>query len=94
MRSTLTLLCAGVDPDCRAEADYCAANDYYGDGMCDRRCPRPDPDCAAEEIPPDVCLETYRYADGWCDAACTPIPTAAPSTTTPSPIGRSRCAVA
>ena len=27
------------------DTDYCAQNDWYGDGVCDEFCTEPDPDC-------------------------------------------------
>ena len=48
------------------EFDECLENGWYGDGVCDPFCPRPDPDCEGE----DWCEKEGLYGDGWCDPDC------------------------
>jgi hypothetical protein len=60
--------------------DLCAENGWYGDGICDADCPRPDPDCDPVGPPPeppgqpdDFCAAEGWYGDGVCDEDC-PLP--------------------
>lgn len=53
--------------------DFCADNNWYGDGECDTFCPQPDPDCDDTTEPeptvpgqdpepdPEATLETYHF---------------------------------
>jgi hypothetical protein len=55
---------SAVDTMCRqlglaAGCDLCEAQDWYGDGVCDSFCKRPDPDCAS----PASCSERFAGVD-------------------------------
>ena len=47
--------------------DECAANGWYGDGICDAFCYQPDPDCGEFF---DMCEVNGWYGDGVCDEFC------------------------
>ncbi|MCH7700203.1 MAG: hypothetical protein IID37_00830 [Planctomycetes bacterium] len=49
--------------------DECAEFGFYGDGICDRFCFEPDPDCDEGQFY-DVCAESGFYGDGFCDDFC------------------------
>ncbi len=49
--------------------DECAELGFYGDGICDRFCFQPDPDCDETEFY-DVCASSGFYGDGFCDDFC------------------------
>lgn len=49
--------------------DFCLANGWYGDGICDTFCLEHDPDCGPEPQP-DICETNGWYGDGICDAVC------------------------
>ncbi len=61
-----------------SDPDICAEEGWYGDGICDVGCTQPDPDCGADEEPPDetpevpadVCEAEGWYGDGICDVGC------------------------
>ena len=48
------------------DVDFCDDLGWYGDGVCDDFCPRPDPDCRGI----DWCAEFGYYDDGVCDPDC------------------------
>lgn len=50
-----------------AEYDECELNGWYGDGICDGFCPRPDEDC--DDFFDDCAVNGY-YGDGICDQYC------------------------
>ena len=64
--------------------DECEQSNFYGDGMCDTSCPRPDPDCRDQSNPDsgegsqnddgqssnDECEDLGYYGDGVCDHFC------------------------
>ncbi|MFT7622723.1 MAG: hypothetical protein ACI9WU_001898, partial [Myxococcota bacterium] len=61
------------------EGDVCEAEGWYGDGICDSDCPKPDSDCADGggsgeggqwDGAGDFCEEMGWYGDGICDEDC------------------------
>ena len=58
-------------------SDFCEANGYYGDGICDLNCANPDPDCGtsgdtggSDNGSSDICEVNGYYGDGICDSNC------------------------
>ena len=70
------------EPTEPGDEDICAAQNWYGDGVCDHGCANPDPDCEGMEDEPvpdcggaaqggeDVCEAEGWYGDGVCDLGC------------------------
>ncbi len=62
------------------DGDFCEQEGWYGDGICDADCPKPDSDCAqgGEQTGgddtgangEDFCEQEGWYGDGICDADC------------------------
>ena len=53
--------------------DFCEEEGWYGDGVCDEDCARPDPDCDGTGDPGDggdFCEEEGWYGEGVCDEDC------------------------
>ena len=56
------------------EADLCAAERRYNNGVCDEECPLADPDCLRDDNDIVPCQQANEYLDGQCPDNCSTDP--------------------